>query len=538
MPNPPERPWLSSYSSGIPSSLDYPDVPLHSFLTRSAEEFPDRSAIIYQGDDVTPPAATLTYRELDRLSGCFAAGLADMGVGRGDRVAYFLQNCPELVIAFYGILKAGAVPAPCNPMYTGDELLRQLDDAQPRLVVCDLSTFPLVSRVLDGKGTPGVVVVGGEGPEASFEGILDSHTEPGPAVPVDPDRDLALLPYTGGTTGISKGAMLTHRNMVVNAMQFASWYGYEPGKETFISTLPLFHIGGIAGAMSVPISVGATMVLFRRFDARRVMTAIQEHKATRFPAVPTMYIAALDLEGTEGFDLASLRPSRTSASSLPPAVKRAFDDLAGHEVLIEGYGLTETSPLTHANPIHKAKEGSIGVPLPDTDARIVDAEGGVEEVPDGEIGELVIRGPQVMAGYWKKPQETAEVLRDGWLYTGDLARMDDEGYFYIVDRKKDVINAAGFKVWPREVEEVLFDHRMVELAAVVGVADRYRGETVKAVLVLRKEFRGRPEGEVQEELLKHCRSKLAAYKVPRLLEVRDSLPVSAAGKVLRRELKG
>ena len=265
-------------------------------------------------------------------------------------------------------MKAGAVPAPCNPMYTGDELLRQLDDAQPRLIVCDRDTYPLVSRVLDGKPTPAVVVVGGEGPAVSFEGILESHGEPCPPVPVDPSRDLALLPYTGGTTGISKGAMLTHRNMVVNATQFAAWYGYEAGKEAFISTLPLFHIGGIAGAMSVPIMVGATMLLFRRFDARRVMMAIQEYKATRFPAVPTMYIAALDLEGAGGFSLASLRPSRTSASSLPPVVKRSFDELAGHEVLIEGYGLTETSPLTHANPIHRAKEGSIGVPLPDTDA--------------------------------------------------------------------------------------------------------------------------------------------------------------------------
>ena len=537
MPNSSERPWLSFYSHGIPPSLDYPDVPLHSFLTRSAERFPDRPAIIFLADDVTPPP-TLTYRELDRLSGRFAAGLAGMGVARGDRVAYFLQNCPELVIAFYGIMKAGAVPAPCNPMYTGDELLRQLDDAQPRLILCDQDTHPLVSRALGGKPTPTVVVVGGDGPELRFDAILKSQTEPVPPVPVDPERDLALLPYTGGTTGISKGAMLTHRNLVVNAMQFATWYGYEAGEETFISTLPLFHIGGIAGAMSVPIMVGATMFLFRRFDARRVLTAIQEYKATRFPAVPTMYIAALDLQGADKFNLASLKPSRTSASSLPPAVKRSFDELAGHEVLIEGYGLTETSPLTHANPIDRAKEGSIGVPLPDTEARIVDPDGGVDEVPEGEIGELVIRGPQVMGGYWNRPQETADVLRDGWLYTGDLATMDDEGYFYIVDRKKDVINASGFKVWPREVEEVLFEHPMVELAAVVGVADRYRGETVKAVLVLKKEFRGRPEGEVQEELLKHCRTKLAAYKVPRLLEVRDSLPVSAAGKVLRRELKG
>ena len=532
-----DKPWLTAYTPGVPPSLEYPDIPLHAFLKRSAEGFPGRPAIIYQAVEGGPQDSTITYQQLDDLSSRFAAALVDLGVSRGDRVSYFMQNCPQLVIAFYGILKTGAVPAPCNPMYRQEELAHQLADAEPALIVCDADRYPLVASLAISGPFPKVVVVGDVPSTLNFEELLSQHPPLAESIPVDPSRDMALLPYTGGTTGVSKGAMLTHRNLVINAMQFATWYRYEVGEEVVISTLPLFHIGGIAGAMSVPISVAATMVLFRRFDAAGVLKAIQEHRATRFLGVPTMYIATLSLEDAHNYDLSSLRPCRTSASSLPPKVKRDFDHLVGHEVLTEGYGLTETAPLTHANPVHRAREGSIGLPLPDTEARIVDADVGVEEVPLGEVGELVLRGPQVMAGYWRKPEETAAAVRDGWFYTGDLARMDGEGYFYIVDRKKDVINASGFKVWPREVEEVLFDHAQVKMAAVVGVADSYRGETVKAILVLKEELENSREEEVKQELLSFCRERLAAFKVPRILEFRDSLPVSAAGKVLRRELR-
>ena len=368
---------------------------------------------------------------------------------------------------------------------------------------------------------------------------------------------LALLPYTGGTTGVPKAAMLTHRNLVTNTLQFRDWFAYRDD-ETFITVLPLFHIGGIAGAMNVPIAAGGTMVLFRRFHPRGVLRAIQEYRATRFLGVPTMYIAILDHPEAGNFDLSSLRPSRTSAAPLPAAVKEAFDRLVGHETLIEGYGLTETSPLTHANPIHRAKAGSIGVPLPDTDARIVDADGsrdgssawqgagaaaedphcsGTTELLPGEVGELLLKGPQVMQGYWRRPEETDNVLTDGWLYTGDLARMDEEGYFYIVDRKKDVINAAGFKVWPREVEETLYQHPQISSAAVTGIADSYRGETVKAVVVLKDGHGFDSDDAAQADITAFCRRNLAAYKVPRIMEFRDQLPVSAAGKVLRRLIR-
>jgi len=331
--------------------------------------------------------------------------------------------------------------------------------------------------------------------------------------------------------------MLSHYNLVANALQFQSWFQYRQGEEVFIAALPLFHIGGIAGVMSVPLAAGATIVLFRRFHTRGVLQAIQKYRASRFLGVPTMYVAILNLPEARSFDLASLQPSRTSAAALPVAVKESFDVLAGHEVLIEGYGLTEASPLTHVNPTHRARAGSIGIPLADTDALVVDPEDGTRVLPVGEVGELVVRGPQVMQGYWNQPAATAASLRDGWLYTGDLARMDDQGYFYVVDRKKDVINAAGFKVWPREVEEVLYQHPLVRAAAVVGLPDTYRGETVKAVVVLKGECSFPSLDAAQEEIKAFCRRELAAYKVPRIVELCDDLPVSAAGKVLRRVLR-
>ena len=406
----------------------------------------------------------------------------------GDRVAYYIQNSPELIAGFYGILKAGAVPVPCNVMYQAEELAYHLNDSGAKVLLCESHLYPTAVQVLADTPVEDVIVAGGkvDWEVHYWNDLLDSARPLAELPEIDVDRDLALLPYTGGTTGVPKGAMLSHANLVANAVQFRDWFGYEPGAEVFVATLPLFHIGGIAGVMSVPIACGGTIVLFRRFNAERVLQAIQDYQATRFLGVPTMYIALLNHEQAGSYDLSSLRPSRTSAAPLPKAVKEAFDTLVGHEVLVEGYGLTETSPLTHANPVDGAIGGSIGVPLPDTEARIFDADDGVEEMPLGEIGELTLRGPQVMKGYWNRPLETAEAIRDGWFYSGDLAYMDERGYFYIVDRKKDVINAAGFKVWPREVEEVLYQHPSVRLAAVLGIPDDYRGETVKAVIALRE----------------------------------------------------
>ena len=534
------RPWLSSYPPELPPSLDYPRKPLYHFLQESAARFPRRPALIYQ----EPPGGGLppvkTYRELDEDSSRFAAALAALGVVKGDRVAYYIQNSPELVTGFYGILKAGAVPVPCNVMYRVEELAYHLKDSGAKVLLCEAELYPTARPALAETAVTEVIVAGGQVDAASVHGwehLLAAHSPLLELPAINPDRDLALLPYTGGTTGVPKGSMLTHANLVANAVQFRDWFGYQPGKEVFVATLPLFHIGGIAGVMSVPLAAGATIVLFRRFHPERALQAIQDYRATRFLGVPTMYIALLNHEQSGSYDLSSLRPSRTSAAPLPRAVKEAFDGLVGHEVLIEGYGLTETSPLTHANPVHSAQAGSIGVPLPDTDARVFDAEDGVTELPVGEIGELVLRGPQVMQGYWNRPAETAEAVRDGWFYTGDLAYMDQWGYFYIVDRKKDVINAAGFKVWPREVEEVLYQHPAVRVAAVLGVPDDYRGETVKAVIALKEGSPFSSEALARQDILDFCQQRLANYKIPRIVDFREDLPVSAAGKVLRRVMR-
>ncbi len=533
------KPWLKSYSPGMPSSLEYPRAPLYHFLQESAERFPDRPAIVYLDPPEGDPAVKWTYRDLDDNSDRFAAVLGSLGVAKGDRVAYYIQNSPELIAGFYGILKAGAVPVPCNVMYQAEELSYHLNDSGSRTLLCEANLYPTAQSILEETPISNVVVAGGrvEGDVLYWEQALAEAPRPTEMPSIDVERDLALLPYTGGTTGIPKGAMLSHANMVANAVQFRDWFGYEPGGEVFVAALPLFHIGGIAGVMSVPISCGGTIVLFRRFYAERVLRAIQDYRATRFLGVPTMYIALLNQPDAGDYDLSSLRPSRTSAAPLPKAVKESFDALVGREVLVEGYGLTETSPLTHANPVNAPIAGSIGVPLPDTDARIFDADDGVAEMPVGEIGEIALRGPQVMRGYWNRPLETSEAIRDGWFYTGDLAYMDESGYFFIVDRKKDVINAAGFKVWPREVEEVLYQHPWVRLAAVLGVPDDYRGETVRAVIALKEGQDFASEATAREEILAHCQRHLANYKVPRIVDFRDELPMSAAGKVLRRVMR-
>lgn len=533
--------WLQSYAPGMPARLGYPDKPLYHFLQESARRFPDRPAIIYQDPAEGAEPVITTYRQLDEASGRFAAALASLGVVRGDRVAYYIQNSPELIAGFYGILKAGAVPVPCNVMYRAEELAYHLNDSGAKTLLCEADLYPTARQVLPETPVANVIVAGG--PVVAADDLLywdDLLASAAPLVelpPLDPAHDLALLPYTGGTTGVPKGSMLTHANLVANAVQFRDWFGYEPGGEVFVAALPLFHIGGIAGVMSVPLAAAATIVLFRRFNAERVLQAIQDYRATRFLGVPTMYIALLNHEGAGDYDLSSLRPSRTSAAPLPKAVKESFDALVGREVLVEGYGLTETSPLTHANPVGAARVGSIGVPLPDTDARIFDPDDGIAEMPLGEIGELALRGPQVMSGYWNRSAETAEAIRNGWFYTGDLAYMDERGYFFIVDRKKDVINAAGFKVWPREVEEVLYQHPSVRLAAVLGIPDDYRGETVKAVVALREGHDFATEDSARADLLAFCHRHLANYKVPRIVDFRDELPVSAAGKVLRRVMR-
>ena len=351
--------------------------------------------------------------------------------------------------------------------------------------------------------------------------------------PIDASEEVAVILYTGGTTGAPKGAMLTHCNIVANTVQFGEWYAFEPGAETCIGVLPMFHSGGMSGAMNVPLYAGATLLVLSRLRPVSVAQAVERYRTTRLFGVPTMFIAMLNHADSRRADYSSLRACRTNAAPLPPSVKAAFDELVGREVLVEGYGLTETSPLTHANPIHHAKPGSIGIPITDTDAKIVDLVTGAD-LTEGEPGELVIRGPQVMKGYWKRPEETAAAMAGGWFHTGDVAQLDSDGYFFIVDRMKDQIITAGFKVWPREVEEVIYTHPAIDMVAMIGVDDAYWGEAVKAFIVLKEDYRQQISAA---ELRSFCQARLMPYKVPRLIEFREELPHSAAGQMLRRLLR-
>jgi len=405
-------------------------------------------------------------------------------------------------------------------MYTLDELVHQMRDSGAALLITNKE---LLETALPAAIQTSVHVL------FDFDDLTESPLET--PSPVNPTTEAAFLAYTGGTTGTPKGAMLSHYNVVANTIQVVRWYDMEPGAERVIAALPLFHIGGQAGVMNVPLSVGATLLLMERFNPSVVARSIERERATRFFGVPTMYVAILNDEEARRRDFSSLRPSRTGAAALPAEVKTEFDTLAGHEVLFEAFGMSEAGPMALANPIQWARAGSVGIPLPDTDVRLVDDSGA--DVEPGREGELLLRGPQMMMGYWQHAQETVQTLAGGWLHTGDVARQEEHGYFSIVDRKKDSIDAAGFKVWPREVEEVLYRNPAVEVAVVTGVPDAYRGETVKAFVVLK------PGQEATAKALQEfSRRHLAAYKVPRVIEFVEALPVSPQGKILRRELPG
>jgi long-chain acyl-CoA synthetase len=504
----------------VPQSLDYPRAPAWWLLERNLQHFGARVAVRELDHESLAERRTLTYDELWRAARGAAGGLRACGVGPGVQVGFCLPNGADLIVGFYATWCAGGTVAPVNPLARTAEIAEQLADARVALVV----------GAAAGAAEEAAKLLHVRFVELRAFRAMQAQTAVEPA-PCAPESDVAVLLYTGGTTGVSKGAMLTHRNIVANTVQFAEWYAFAPGDEISVCAIPMYHSGGMSGVMNVPLYSGATLLTFARFAAPAVARAVARYRATRLFGVPTMFIALLNDEAGRSADYSSLRACRTNASPLPPTVKTAFDALVGREVLVEGYGLTETSPLTHANPVGRAKAGSIGIPLPDTDARIVDLETGADVEP-GETGELLIRGPQVMRGYWKRPEATAEAMQDGWLRTGDVAMMDSEGYFAIVDRKKDMINTAGFKVWPREVEETLYAHPAVKVVAVVGVPDDYRGEAVKACVVLR-------EGERVDEraLMDFCRERLSAYKVPRHIEFYDVLPTSGAGKLLRRLLR-
>ena len=533
------KPWFSSYPQSVPRNLAYPEVPLHGILEKTAKEHPEKAAVAYAEREIT-------YAELNSLSDRFAAALAGLGVEKGDSVAVFLPNIPQFIIAYYGILKAGAVLTTISPLHKEREVQHQLSDSEAETIVALDSLYPIVEKVWAKTNIRHVVITSlkeyapnsaslGRSNVASFQELLNKNKNAtAPHVTIDPQIDLAALQYTGGTTGTAKGAMLTHANLVSNALAFAAWIkGTE--EDTFLAALPLFHIYGMTTSMNVPISLAAKMVLFPKFDPPTALETIQRHRVTVFCGVPTMYSVLLANPNLSKFDLTSIRVCISGASPLPPQVQKRFMEVTGG-FLAEGYGLTEASPVTHCNPVDRTtktvKVGSIGLPLPDTDARIVDAETAEKPLEAGETGELAVKGPQVMRGYWRKPEETALVLRDGWLLTGDIARMDADGYFYITDRKKDLIKYKDYSVYPRELEDVLYEHPAVKLCAVVGKPSPVVGEVPKAFVVLKE---GAEATEM--ELMEFVKEKVAPYKAVREVEFRQQLPISAAGKVLRRALQ-
>jgi len=550
-----ERPWLAAYDAGVPADIDVPDEPLHAALSAAATRYPRRTAIRFFG-------RSLSYAELDVLANRFANVLLALGVQQGDRVALLLPNCPQMVVAYYGGLRAGAVMVPTSPLYVESELEHQLADAGASVVVCLSSLFgkvqavrprlPALQRVIvtsikdffptrlrllfsltrerrDGHR----VSLPGDGRTYWLMRLLSRARSSDQNVEVNAD-DLALLQYTGGTTGVAKGAMLTHRNLVANTLQVRACFvnlANPSGPDIVMGVLPLFHIYAMTTVMNFSIRGGGTMVLQPRFIVDDVLKAIQRERPHLFPGVPTMYMAINHAPHLSRYNLRSLKGAISGAAPLPREVQARFEQLTGAR-LIEGYGLTEASPVTHCVPFAaEHRVGTIGVPVPSTEAAIFDQETGTRRLAPGEVGELAVRGPQVMRGYWNRPDETAQVLRDGWLFTGDLARVEPDGYFSIVDRKKDMIITGGMNVYPRDVEEPLYQHPKVREAVAVGVPDPRWGEAVKVYLVLRD-----GETATEQEILDYCHARMARYKVPKYVEFRRELPKSLVGKVLRRQL--
>ena len=545
-------PWLDNYPPGVPEHVDLPKASLAGLLDDAARDFPHAPALHFEG-------RTISYAQLAQQARKFSGVLSGLGVGRGTRVGLILPNSPQAVVALFGALRLGATVVQNNPLYTARELGHQLADAGVEVLVCldlvydrvkavrsqtairevivtsVLDELPGIKRVLapyTKKGKAATAGIGKDEPVKRWREVLGSAPPAPEAAEVDADHDLALLQYTGGTTGVSKGVMLTHANLRANVEQVRAWFpDADPGREVMMAVLPFFHVYGLTVCLLLGLRIGAALVLLPRFDLDGVLAAVDKYRPTLFPGVPTMYVAINSAVEKGGHDLSSIKACLSGAAALPVEVAERFERFSGGR-LVEGYGLSETSPVAIANPIYgKRKAGTIGMPIPDTLARVADPTDPSKTMPAGERGELALAGPQVMLGYWNRSDETAQVLRDGWLLTGDMAVMDEEGYFSIVDRKKDLIIAGGYNVYPREVEEVLYENPKVLEACVAGVPDSYRGEIVKAFVVLRS-----GEQATQDEIREFAKARLAAYKVPRSVEFRDELPKTLIGKVLRRAL--
>lgn len=537
------RPWLKHYDYWVKPHMTYPERPLYEILASTAVDLPDAPATSFLG-------ATLTFQEIKRRADRLAASLAASGIVKGDRVGIMLPNCPQYIVATFAILRLGAIVVNINPIYTAREVLNVATDSGLRALVTLDALAPLALGIRGDTGLEQIIIT--SLPEYSaaaaapprVEGTvaladLLSGAQPDlPRVAIAPD-DLAVLQYTGGTTGMPKGAMLTHANIFANLVQTEAFMyrTAQRGEPRYLLVIPYFHIYAFTVGMMKAIWVGALQILLPKYDPEQVLAALRDFRPTYFPAVPTVFVSLLNHPKVKDYGLEKVRTFNSGGAPCPIEVLEQWEKAIGRP-LNEGYGLSETSPVTHTTTqLSVRKFGSIGLPLPDTDMKIVDAETGLREMPIGESGELCIAGPQVFKGYWNRAEETAYALRthvDGrtWFHTGDIARMDEDGYSYIVQRKKDMIIVDGFNVYPSEVETVLYAHPAVRLAAVIGIPDAYHGEVVKACVALK------PGARLDTaEIVAYCKQQLAAYKVPREVEVREGLPMSAVGKILYRVLR-
>ncbi|MGH2448543.1 MAG: long-chain-fatty-acid--CoA ligase [Chloroflexota bacterium] len=545
------KPWLQHYPLDVPHSIPYPDESIWDALEGIVARWGDRTASLFQN-------FAMSYARMRDLSADMSGALAIAGVRHGDRVLALLPNVPHFSITYFGTVRLGAAVTSAPPTSVPRELEYFIRDSGARTIVTLDLLYEKIADVWQPLGVELVVV----GKATDFmpawarlvAGVTGKVPEPAAPVPygdqvvsmrsflrgghgyavhaeVKPE-DVAVLQYTGGTTGTPKAAMLTHRSLLANAHQMVAWFPeLDMGDETILAVLPFFHVYGLTLGMNAGVLLAASIILIAGgWVPTEVFAAIERHRPTVFPGVPTLYVAVLHDERARRFNLSTIDISVSGGAPLPVEVKREFDALTGGHIF-EGYGLTEASPVTHAQPyVESGREGSVGLPIPDTEAMIVDAETG-EPVPVGDSGELLIKGPQVMAGYWNRPDETAETLRDGWLHTGDIARMDEDGFFYIVDRLKDLIITGGENIYPREVEEVLYEHPKIKEAAVVGVPHPFGGELAKAFVVLK------PGAEAKKhEIREFVAERLAKHKVPRAIEFREQLPKALAGKVLKRQL--
>ena len=555
-----DKPWLKYYPEGVPHEVEAPTISVPEIFDRMAAKYASNTALIFYGKKIR-------YSRLKELTDRFAAAMADLGVKKGDTVALYLLNCPQFVIAYFGALKAGAKITPISPVYTSQEIRHQLEDSQAKTIICEDILYENVQRsgvaltniILSNIGdylpllkkrfgrsalgkayqglsipTPDVIRQAGL---HRFSDLVDKYPPEAPQITIDPLTDIAALPYTGGTTGLPKAAVLTHYNMVsLQEQVFALWPFFEPGKEVGIAFLPFFHIYGQVVLMLCGLCQGFTLVLFTTPDLDEILASIERYGASGFYGVPTLYEYLKEYDKTERVNWKRLKMIVCGADTLHKSTIEGWGRRTGTQIL-EGYGMTETTAVSHGSPFHRPKTGSFGVPIPNVNAAIIDVDS-CEFKPVGEVGELILHGPNIMQGYWRRPAENQEAFIEiegwRWLRTGDLVRMDEEGYFYFFDRKRDLIKHKGYSVFARHVEEVLYKHPKIKAAGVVGVPDPKVGSLIKAYVVLQSEARGKVS---EEEVVAFCRENLAHYKVPNIVEFRGELPKTDVGKVSRRELR-